>query len=380
MSIRVVHVVPRISNESSGPSYSVVNLCRSLGECGAEITLGTLEGSGESSKSDFVKSFPAAGYPARLGRSPEMRSWLNNTAKDGRMDIIHNHSLWMMPNVYSCRAVIGTDVPLIVSPRGTLSQRAMSNGSMVKKVFWPLIQRPALDQVACFHATAMSEYEDIRRMGFKQPVTIIANGIDIPDVRKPRPGSMRTLLYLGRVHPIKGLDNLLPAWKKLQLRFPDWQLKIVGPDNKGYLREMKRLALTLKLQRIEFAGPLFGTCKTQAYCDADLFVLPTYSENFGMTVAESLAAGTPAIVTSGAPWGGLDENKAGWWIDVGKEPLITCLQSAMAKSSAELDRMGRNGRNWMEKDFSWEHVAQNMKKTYGWLLKENEKPECVITD
>lgn len=355
----------------------MVSLCRSLGECGVSTTLATLEGLNGSSTSEFVKSFPATGYPARLGRSPKMRDWLRCKAQDGQVDIMHNHSLWMMPNVYSCRAVTGTDVPLVVSPRGTLSQRAMSNGSKVKKVFWPLVQRPALDNVTCFHATAMSEYEDIRRMGFQQPVVIIPNGIDIPDVIKPVRGSMRTLLYLGRIHPIKGLDNLLLGWKEVQEDFPDWQLRIVGPDNKGYLKEMKQLAATLKLQRIEFTGTLAGKHKTQAYLDADLFVLPTYSENFGMTVAESLAAGTPAIVTSGAPWGGLDENNAGCWIDVGSDPLVACLQKMLEKSRSDLDAMGVNGRKWMIENYSWADIARRTQSTYDWILGRTPVPDFV---
>ena len=99
-----------------------------------------------------------------------------------------------------------------------------------------------------------------------------------------------------------------------------------------------------------------------------------------MTVAESLAAATPAIVTSGAPWMGLEEKNAGWWIDIGKEPLVTCLHSAMSKSRDELDQMGSNGCKWMEDGFSWSQIAWNMKQTYGWLLNRNEKPECVAAD
>ena len=358
----------------------MVNLCGALNERGIEVTVAVLGEPSDSVKFRNIKSFPISGYPARLGRSSQMRSWLTNAVKCGSVDIMHNHSLWMMPNVYSCNAVKGTSVPLIVSPRGTMSEWAMSNGAKVKRVFWPLVQRPALDQVTCFHATARSEYEDIRRLGFQQPVAVIANGIDIPDARKPRRGNMRTLLFLGRIHPKKGLDTLLPAWKQVQQRFPNWQLRIVGPDNEGYLEEMKQLAATLKLQRIEFTGPLTGTHKTQAYFDADLFVLPTYSENFGMTVAESLAAGTPAIVTSGAPWSGLDVNNAGWWIDIGIDPLVVCLEQALSQPHTSLDAMGLNGRQWMESDFSWDNIAVEMKATYDWILNGGLKPECVIDD
>ena len=380
MSIRAIHVVPSISNESSGPSYSVLNLCRTLHESDVAATLVTLQGPNRAAHSGMVKSFPVEGYPARLGRSPQMRGWLTEVAKDGRIDIMHNHSLWMMPNVYSCNAVKGTDIPLIVSPRGTMSERAMSNGSKVKKLFWPLIQRPAIDRVACFHATARSEYEDIRRMGFQQPVAVIPNGIDIPTVRVPVRDKMHTLLYLGRIHPIKGLDNLLPAWKEVHHRFPDWQLRIVGPDNKGYLNEMKQLATKLKLERIEFSGPLIGEKKMAAYNEADLFVLPSYSENFGMTVAESLASGTPAIVSRGAPWSGLDENNAGWWIEIGIDPLVACLEHALTQPRTVLDTMGLNGRCWMENDFSWRNIGVKMAATYDWVLNGGAQPECVVDD
>lgn len=380
MNITSISVVPSISNESSGPSYSVVNLCHSLLEVGVATTLVDLNDSPKSTKMTFEKSFPVSGYPARLGRSSQMKKWLQETTDSGRIDIMHNHSLWMMPNVYACNSVKGTDVPLVVSPRGTLSQRAMGNGSKVKKVFWPLIQRPALEQVTCFHATAESEFEDIRRMGFKQPVAIIPNGIDIPDTRQSQRGNMRTLLYLGRIHSIKGLDMLMPAWESIQNRFPEWQLRIVGPDNGGYLAEMKALASRLGLKRVEFTGPLVGDDKAQAYVDAELFILPTYSENFGMTVAEALAAGTPAIVTKGAPWAGLNENDAGWWIEIGKGPLVACLEKALSTPRTELDAMGLNGRCWMERDFTWESVAIKMKATYDWLLNGGRPPEYVICD
>lgn len=377
MNIKAVHVVPSISRESSGLSYSVVSLCRSLTEANVATTLVVLDDCTGHSNPGFVRSFPVSAFPARLGRSSGMRRWLNKSVTRGDIDILHNHSLWMMPNVYAGHAVKGTDVPLLVSPRGTMSQRAMSSGSSVKRLFWPLVQRPALQAVNCFHATAVSEYLDIRRMGFRQPVAIIPNGVGIPAGTKARRGEMRTLLYLGRIHPIKGLDNLLPAWKAVQQCFPEWQLRIVGPDNRGYMEEVRHLAAKLQLKRVEFVGPLTGDQKIQAYFDADLFVLPSYSENFGMTVAESLAAGTPAIVTKGAPWSGLDDRNSGRWIEIGIDPLVACLQQMLPMSRAELDAMGLNGRNWMIEEYSWADIAPRMRQTYEWIAGEGSKPDFV---
>jgi len=356
----------------------VVRLCESLIAQNHEVALSALDWSPMASLPDFSQVFPLGLGPRRLGRSPAMQRWLAEMAEAGSINLIHNHSLWMMPNVYAGQVALRESIPLVVSPRGTLSHWAMQSGSVVKRGFWPFLQRPALAATACFHATAKSEYEDIRRMGFRQPVAIIPNGIDIPAQLPDIHVGGRTLLFLGRIHPIKGLDMLLPAWRAIQDRFPDWRLQIVGPDNHGYLAQMKRLAGELGLERVEFTGGLSGEKKMQAYRMADLFVLPTYSENFGMTVAEALATGTPAIVSKGAPWMGLDTQGAGWWIDIGVDPLISCLENALAMSAESLAEIGLRGREWMKTEYSWRHVGEQMASTYRWLLNGGKKPDWVI--
>ena len=381
--MRVVHVVPSITNEASGPSYSVVRLCESLIANGQDVTLTALDFLREPNPRDFLKTFSLGWGPRRLGRSPAMRKWLLEQADSGESDLFHNHSLWMMPNVYPGQAARNSGIPLVVSPRGTLSGWAMQSGSPVKRIFWPLLQRPALTAASCLHATAESEYKDIRRMGFSQPVAIIPNGVDIPEAKLKAAKDDQTLLFLGRIHPIKGLDVLLPAWRAVQDRFPKWRLKIVGPDNRGYLGEMRRLASDLRLERIEFMGALFGAHKWPAYQQADLFVLPTYSENFGMSVAEALAAGTPAIVTKGAPWSGLDAHQSGWWIDIGIDPLVACLEQALGYPPDKLKAMGQHGRDWMQADFSWANIGRRMTETYHWLLsgqKVTSKPDWIFLD
>jgi glycosyltransferase involved in cell wall biosynthesis len=184
------------------------------------------------------------------------------------------------------------------------------------------------------------------------------------------------LLFLGRIHPVKGLDKLLPAWRAVQSRFPDWRLVIAGSDDgyyrkSGYLEELQLLVQNLGVERIEFVGGLYGTAKTLTYQDADLYILPSYSENFGVTVAESLAAGTPAIVSKGAPWEGLDMHEAGWWIDMGLDPLVACLEDALGRSPENLEQLGLHGRSWMEAEFAWSDIGAQMEDTYRWLLDKS---------
>jgi glycosyltransferase involved in cell wall biosynthesis len=189
---------------------------------------------------------------------------------------------------------------------------------------------------------------------------------------------LRRLLFLGRIHPNKGLDMLLPAWKAVEDRFPDWQLSVIGPDEGGYQSQMMKFATDLAIKRIEFGGAKFGAQKWQAYADADLFVLPSYSENFGMSVAESLASGVPSIVAKGAPWAGLETNGAGWWIDIGVDPLVACLESALVQSPEALKVMGERGRAWMMREYSWQRIGQQMVDAYRWVLHGGERPAWVI--
>ncbi len=355
-------------------------LCGALRDQGASTRLGVLEPAPDRSLPDWVEVFPNSSGPFRLGRSTGLKSWLRAAVERAEVDIVHSHSLWMMPNVYPGWVTQGSDAQLVVSPRGTLSEWALNHSRWKKRMMWALLQGPAIREAACFHATAESEYEDIRRAGFNQPVCIIPNGIAAPS---PRGDSIRTrggprrLLFLSRIHPKKGLENLLRAWSAVESRYPDWELEIVGPDSNGYLARLQALQQELRLTRVHFRGPLFGEQKWQAYQSADVYVLPTLSENFAMTVAESLAAGTPAIVTKGAPWQGLATHQAGWWIDIGVDPLVACLEDAMACSRELLREKGINGKLWMERDFSWDRVGGMMLGVYNWLLDGGDRPAHV---
>jgi glycosyltransferase involved in cell wall biosynthesis len=380
--MRLIHIVPAVSEEASGPSYAVKRLCQALTDLGEEVTLAALDWAPMKVRPDFLKLFPVGLGPRRLGRSPTMYRWLSAEVDSGSVDVVHNHGMWQMNSLYPSWSVRRRLSTLVVSPHGSLSAWAMSHGSALKRVVWPLLQRPALGSAACFHATAESEYGEVRQLGFTQPVTIVPLGVDIPETGQPPNGKLRTLLFLGRIHPVKGLDTLLYAWGAVLDRFPDWRLRVVGDDaiygpSRGYLQKIRELAEALQLKRVDFSGPLYGDAKWSAYRAADLLVLPTHSENFGMAVAESLAAGTPVIVTRGAPWEGLVTQDAGWWIDLGLDSLVAALEEAMSHSRQDLQAFGAKGREWMKREYSWPVAARRMRRTYEWLMGGGGRPAWV---
>jgi glycosyltransferase involved in cell wall biosynthesis len=376
----IIHTLSAVGLRASGPSYSVPRLCEALIMAGVETTLAVLDWSPGITVPSYVRRFPLGIGPRRLGRSPAMARWLVERARSGEVHVIHSHGLWMMPNVYPGWARKAGDARLVVSPRGTLSAWTLNHHGARKRIFWVLLQRQALARADCFHVTAESEFEEVRRLGFRQPVAVLPNGIDVPAYEKPALGPRRRLLYLGRIHKKKGIDLLLEAWRAVAPRFPEWELIVAGPDDGGYLDEMRRLAADLQLQRVSFPGPAYGEDKLRMYRAADLYVLPTYSDNFALTVAEALAAGTPAIVSKGAPWSGLEKEGAGWWVEIGVDPLVAALETALAQPPQVLRTMGARGREWMIREYSWEAIGREMASVYRWLYGQAERPSCVKTE
>lgn len=374
----IVVVAPHINIISSGVNAALLPLLDQLSKNNLPLTVACLDQGNTYS----YKSFPTLFFLKKLGLSPLMKSWLFNMANMNSISLIHGNCIWMMPSIYIGMTARKYSIPLINSTHGCFSERAMSYGKLHKYIFWHCFQRAALNQSDCFHATSIEEYKDIRRLGFTQPVAIISNGVKIDYHLPPKPkNEVRVLLYLGRINQIKGLDMLLPAWSRVHDKFPKWTLKIVGPDNNGYLAKMCSLSSSLKLRNIEFIGEQTGIEKTMLMRNSDLFILPTYSENFAMTVVESMAVETPVIVTKGAPWGKLEDKQAGWWIDINTDAIEECLNCALSKTDEDLKKMGVNGRKWMESDFSWKEIAKKMEITYDWIISgknPENAPEWIL--
>lgn len=369
--IRLVHVTSGIGREEDGASMAALRICDLMSQAGADVTLASINGEAHAVRSPLVTSFAAQPFLRTIGGSASLRHWLDSQARAGT--ILHSHGLWRMPGIYAGRLARRGLARLVVSPHGALSERALSKSRYRKRLFWGLLQRSALQAATCFHATSDAECEDIRRAGFRQPVCILRHGVDVPAPAQVD-RSRRRLLFLGRVHALKGIETLIRAWQRVEGGFPSWDLEVVGPGHPEEVRGFAALAARLGIARLRFRGPLHGRDKTRAFQEADLFVLPSPSENFGLVIAESLAAGTPVIVTKGTPWKELEARGAGWWIEFGVESLERALRAAMSKEPSELQAMGQAGRAWMAKEFSWEDVGRQWQETYCWLARPDAVP------
>jgi len=255
---------------------------------------------------------------------------------------------------------------------------ARSYSGRKKRLMWRWLREADIMSATCLHATGDHEREDIRAMGYEGPIAVIPNAVAIPQ-QKPehKHRKLRRLVYLARIHPIKGTRVLIDLWRNLATEFPDWELDIAGVDDGGHVAKLKAHVAKLKLKRIKFSGPRFGEEKSRFLFSADLYCLPTTSDNFAITVGEALAHQLPVVTTKATPWEGVVTHRCGWWEEPNSEAVGRALRQAMAKSHDELEEMGLRGKHWISNDFGINPLGQRMSDLYQWLIFGGEAPHFV---
>ena len=300
------------------------------------------------------------------------------TAADCRLsDVVFVHSMWTPPVLRACHTALRAGTPLVRVPHGCLNPAALRHSAWKKALVSPL-ERHYMRRAACILATTETEKAAVERwVRGAQRIEVVGMGIDdlltpdipdfpdildhpdhpdIPELPPKRTDEgPKTFLFVGRLHPLKGLDMLLAA-------LPDGSfLRAIAPDVDGAWARYERLAQRLGVaDRVTFLGVKTGTDKLAEMRRADALVLPTHSENFGFAVAEALVVGTPAITTKGAPWEGLEAHGCGWWTDVAAASLRAALADCASRSRGELAEMGARGRAWMLSDFTWRACAERV--------------------
>jgi glycosyltransferase involved in cell wall biosynthesis len=252
-----------------------------------------------------------------------------------------------------------------------LTPVALNYSRWRKRIARVIFQDRVLQAANVLHSTSSDEDASYQALGLRNRIASIPLGMDVvarPEIDR---GEKRRLLFLGRLHHKKGIDWLIEAWLRLESEFPDWELAIVGPQEPSYARGIERLKRAAAGKRVTFTGPLYGDEKDRFLAGSDLFAMPSRSENFGLTAAEALMMQLPVIATRGTPWSGLVDADAGWWIAPGADALGQALREAMRLPGAELHRMGRNGRQWIERDFAWPVIGEKWQRVYESLVPKD---------
>ncbi len=384
--------MPGLSRESGGPSRSVQGLVAGLNAAGVKTWLMTLNKGDEPWINGVTHFINGESFEAVVERI--------------RPDIVHLHCIWS-PALHRCAAICRRRrIPYVIAPRGMLEPWSLEQKWLKKKIARLLYQDHDLKCAAALHATAASEAEQFRRLGFKNLVIVSPNGVNVPKEWGTGNGGrgtdegIRRVLFVSRMHPKKGVIELVEAWGRLvdsrrnrrlsvardssepsraqasaeSLVVSGWECELVytvsGETEREYEAKVKAKVKELGLEdQFIFTGALNDEKKWQAYARADIFVLPTYSENFGIVVAEALWAGVPVITTKGTPWQELNERGCGWWVDVSVESLTVALKEAMSLDDVQRREMGARGRALVEEKYTWNAVVKAMVKGYEAILK-----------
>ncbi len=375
--MRVCHIVPSLEERHGGPSKSVRALANHIAVAGDTVELLATEeviGSFRPATTDraTIQVFPRIA-PRWLSRSPALQQYLRTTS----FDCVHHHSLWLLPLRYAAEAAHQHEAPLVISPRGMMSGWAWRHRRWRKSLAEVFVHPGAFAQAAGWHATSPEEAVDIRALGFTQPVCVSPNGVALPDETTlssaraawwqlcPATRSRPVALFYSRLHRKKRVRELIDLW--LSAPRGDWLLLISGLTEEYsadiLAAEVAARGATDKIAVVDSAG------HPPPYAIASLFVLPSHSENFGLVIAEALAAGVPALVTNTTPWSGLAGNASGWC--VAWEKFSEALAQAIATRPGDLQAMGRRGREWVGRDYSWTKAAGLLHEFYHHLVHEH---------
>lgn len=376
--MRILHVVPGISPKYGGPT-NIPGLLRGLIRQGVETTLVTTDNDPDG-RLDVPLNVPVVRdgvscifhhvWPivSRFGFAPSLFLTLKRTIRD--YDLVHIHWLYNFACVAAAREAVAAGIPFVVQPRASLDPHMRRKNDLVKRAYLATIGRPLLTRAAAIVFTAEDEraLASYRR---RRPEWVIPNGLDLTGYdRLPPRGTFRTafptvagpfLLFLGRLSHQKGLDLLLPAFERLSRARPELQLVLAGPDHEGYQQQVRTMAHQLGVaNRVVFPGLIGGDLKLAAFVDADLFVLPSYAENFGGVIIEALACGLPVVISD-------QVNIHRELANAGAATVVTCSVDGVAAGieSALADTDGRRriavlGPTLVRERYGWDAIVPRL--------------------
>ncbi len=416
--IDVVLLPGSVSRRAGGLYTSVRRLSESLDDQGnvCPHVVGNRDENTEQDLSQWRKKPILLNAMNRSALATELYRWLQVHDPD----LVHPQFLWSYSSMATLRwRQQDSRRRHLVSPRGMLDPWAIRHSRWKKRIAGLLFETKHLRKAACIHALCENEAQSIRKLGLNNPICVIPNGIDVPSneeldrlkfvpledgesspcINSPSNDSVltkaaatelrsrgrkeidgrRTLLYVGRIHPKKGLLHVIQAWKQAQQDLVNCRLVIAGWDDGDYQQTLSQAIDELMLKEsITLVGSIYGQPKAIALARADTFILPSLSEGLPMAVLEAWAYRLPVLMTPQCNLAIGFQSKSAMRIETDVRTLADGLREWANTSDAMLDEMGNNGRRLVQSQFQWNHIALQMTQVYHWILGQGDKPSCVI--
>lgn len=371
--MRALHTIQGLSAKSGGTSTSTYDLLTAMHQINCNVDLMTLQssdllGTGES----WIKALPNDSISS-YGYSRNMNHFLSQS----NYDIYHTNGLWMHCNHETCLIARRKDQPYVITPHGMLYPLALKRSYWKK---WPLLQfwfNKDILQATCIHVTSTPELEYVREFGYKGPISVIPNPVRLPNYINaiPRENSKVRFGFLGRLHPVKKVENIFYAASLLNRT--DFEILIIGSGNPDYEHSLKQEVSRLRLSNVRFCGFVTGQKKYELLARLSALFVPSDFENFGMIVPEALSVGTPVMASLGTPWEELNKFQCGWWCDHSPQCIAQVMIEVLNMSQSNLIAMGERGKQLIAQHYVAQEVANKMKSLYEWVVLGGREPEFV---
>jgi glycosyltransferase involved in cell wall biosynthesis len=299
-------------------------------------------------------------------------------------DIIHQHGIWKPISLYSKKIRRKLKIKSVIQPHGYLEPFRLNISKYKKRIVYNLFERSNLNDTNALVACAFDEAYKLKKLFPKKDIAVVPNGISLDffyaDKDMPIEKKKNRMLFLSQIIPIKGLERLFRVIHEIGIKkFIDWEFLIAGYEDKNHTVFLKKLIKELNLSDlITFVGPMLGQKKIRIFDSADLFILPTYNENYGIVVAEALSRGVPVLTTKGTPWEELNSHDCGYWVDNNEEGIKKGLLKILQTSQTDLKAMGSRGKKLIKSKYLWSETSKRTIELYSWVLNIGQRPDFII--
>ena len=386
--MKILFVIPALGSVYGGPSQCVLDLAQALGCQGVELDIVATTANGATrlnvpTQTWIQEKFYRVQYFSYWNFidykfSWSLTRWLFQNISN--YDLVHTHTIFCYPTLPAYWACQFYQIPYIMTPHGMLEPWALAYKSWKKTPYFKLIEKPALQGASAIQMLASTEATNVKKLGLKSPLVIIPNGIyqedfqDLPSPeifyqQFPETRHKRSIIFLGRIDPKKGLDLLAIAFGTVHAQFPETHLILAGPDNIGFSPTVKGYFSEVNcLEAVTFTGMLTGSLKYAALAAADIYVAPSYSEGFSVSVLEGLTSGLPCIITTGCNFPEAGIEKAALVVDINAKKITDALLWCLVNPE-EAKQIGDRARQFIFENYTWDKIANKMQKVYSNILK-----------